>query len=178
MCHLVNTNTQLTYTLGSVAAEPDNLEDGKEAGRKTQGTQGVRKICSSRENVCPLSRVMRCLHSRHHWSPLGRIKSNGIDRMSIIGWQGRITYTVVCNLIKAVSAHKCKECFSSFVHRETAGASGLRSNAVPARPNGRFQGVHLYPGAQSVYRTSLLFNDVFSGSSAARASRVVGGWRS
>ena len=42
--------------VGSVAANPDNLEAG---GGGAQGTQGSSKNCTSRESVTPLSRLIR-----------------------------------------------------------------------------------------------------------------------
>ena len=43
--------------VGPVGANPDNLENNKEAGGEAQGTQGLSKSCTSRERVCPLCRV-------------------------------------------------------------------------------------------------------------------------
>ena len=37
--------------VGSVATDPDTLENSKEAGKEAQGTQGLRKNCTSRECV-------------------------------------------------------------------------------------------------------------------------------
>ena len=45
--------------VGSVAANPDNLDSNKEAGGGAQGAQGSSKICTSRESVSPLSRLIR-----------------------------------------------------------------------------------------------------------------------
>ena len=45
--------------VGSVAANPDNLESNEEAGGGAQGAQGSSKICTSRESVSPLSRLIR-----------------------------------------------------------------------------------------------------------------------
>ena len=45
--------------VGSVAANPDNLESNREPGRGVQGTQGSSKNCTSRESVSPLSRLIR-----------------------------------------------------------------------------------------------------------------------
>ena len=45
--------------VGPVAANPDNLESNKEAGRGAQGTQGLSKNCTSRESVPSLSRLIR-----------------------------------------------------------------------------------------------------------------------
>ena len=43
----------------SVATDPDNLENSKEAGRQAQGTQGLSKSCIGTERVSPLPRVIR-----------------------------------------------------------------------------------------------------------------------
>ena len=43
----------------SVAANSDNLGSNKEAGGGAQGAQGSSKICTSRESVSPLSRLIR-----------------------------------------------------------------------------------------------------------------------
>ena len=51
---------------GSVAANPDNLESNKEAGGGAQGTQGSSKNCTSRENVSPLSRLIRGFCNKYH----------------------------------------------------------------------------------------------------------------
>ena len=45
--------------VGSVAANPGNLESNKEAGGGAQGAQGSSKMCTSRESVSPLSRLIR-----------------------------------------------------------------------------------------------------------------------
>ena len=52
--------------VGSVAANPDNVESNKEAGGGVQGTQGSSKICTSRESVSPLSRLIRGFRNKHH----------------------------------------------------------------------------------------------------------------
>ena len=52
--------------VGSVAANPDNLEINKEAGRGAQGAQGSSKNCTSRESVSPLSRLIRGFHNKYH----------------------------------------------------------------------------------------------------------------
>ena len=41
--------------VGSIVANPDNLESNKEAGGGAQGTQGSSKNCTKRESVSPLS---------------------------------------------------------------------------------------------------------------------------
>ena len=56
-----------TERIGSVAANPDNLESNKEAGGGAQGTQGSSKNCtSSRESVSPLSRLVRGFRNKYH----------------------------------------------------------------------------------------------------------------
>ena len=52
--------------VGSVAANPDNLESNKEAGGGAQGTQGSSKNCTSREGVSPLSRLIRGFRNKNH----------------------------------------------------------------------------------------------------------------
>ena len=52
--------------VGSVAANPDNLESNKEAGGEAQGTQGSSKNCTSRESVSPLSRLIRGFCNKYH----------------------------------------------------------------------------------------------------------------
>ena len=56
MWNLINKHTH-THR---VTADPAELENGKEAEREAQGTQGLRKNCRSRERVSPLSRLIRC----------------------------------------------------------------------------------------------------------------------
>ena len=64
---------------GSVAANPDKLENSKEAGREAQGTQGLSKNCTNRESVSPLSRLIKGFRNKYHSSPLGRINASGIE---------------------------------------------------------------------------------------------------
>ena len=45
--------------VGPVAANPDNVENSKEAGGGAQGTQGLSKNCTSRDSGSPLSRLIR-----------------------------------------------------------------------------------------------------------------------
>ena len=52
--------------VGSVAANPDNLGSNKEAGGRAQGPQGSSKICTSRESVSPLSRLIRGFRNKYH----------------------------------------------------------------------------------------------------------------
>ena len=65
--------------VGSVAANPDNLENNKEAGAGAQGAQGSSKMCTSRESVSPLSRLNRGFRNKYHRSPLERINASGIE---------------------------------------------------------------------------------------------------
>ena len=51
---------------GSVAANSDNLGSYKEAGGGAQGAQGSCKICTSRESVSPLSRLIRGFRNKYH----------------------------------------------------------------------------------------------------------------
>ena len=53
-------------SVGSVAADPDSLENNKEAGREAQGTQGLSKNYTSIESVSPLSRLIRGFHNKCH----------------------------------------------------------------------------------------------------------------
>ena len=52
--------------VGSVAANPDNLESNKEAGGGAQGAQGSSEICTSRESMSPLSRLIRGFRNKYH----------------------------------------------------------------------------------------------------------------
>ena len=52
--------------VGSVAANPDNLGSNKEGGRGAQGAQSSSKICTSRESVSPLSRLIRGFRNKYH----------------------------------------------------------------------------------------------------------------
>ena len=53
--------------VGSVAANPDNLGSNKEAGGGAQGPQqGSSKICTSRESVPPLSRLIRGFRNKYN----------------------------------------------------------------------------------------------------------------
>ena len=65
--------------VGSVAANPDNLGSNNEAWGGAQGAQGSSKICTSRESVSPLSRLIRGFRNKYHWSPLGRINTSGVE---------------------------------------------------------------------------------------------------
>ena len=51
---------------GSVAANSDNLGSYKEAGGGAQGAQGSSKICTSRDSVSPLSRLIRGFRNKYH----------------------------------------------------------------------------------------------------------------
>ena len=52
--------------VGSVAANSDNPGSNKEAGGGAQGAQGSSKICTSRESVSPLSRLIRGFRNKYH----------------------------------------------------------------------------------------------------------------
>ena len=52
--------------VGSVAANPDNLESNKEVGGGAQGAQGSSKICTSRGSVSPLSRLIKGFRNKYH----------------------------------------------------------------------------------------------------------------
>ena len=52
--------------VGSVAANSDNLGSDKEVGGGAQGAQGSSKICTSRESVSPLSRLIRGFRNKYH----------------------------------------------------------------------------------------------------------------
>ena len=52
--------------VGSVAANPDDLESNKEAGGGAQRTQGSSKNCTSSESVSSLSRLIRGFRNKYH----------------------------------------------------------------------------------------------------------------
>ena len=52
--------------VGSVAANPDNIESNKQAGGAAQGIPGSSKNCASRESVFPLSRLIRSFRNKYH----------------------------------------------------------------------------------------------------------------
>ena len=52
--------------VGSVAANSDNLGSNKEAGGGAQGAQGSSEICTSRESVFRLSRLIRGFRNKYH----------------------------------------------------------------------------------------------------------------
>ena len=63
----INGMTTHTHTrVGSVAANPDNLESNEETGGGAQGAQGSSKICTSRESVSPLSRLIRGFRNKYN----------------------------------------------------------------------------------------------------------------
>ena len=52
--------------VGSVAVNPDNLQNRKEAGGGAQDTQGLSKNYTNRESVSPLSRLIRGFRNKYH----------------------------------------------------------------------------------------------------------------
>ena len=83
MCNLINIHTYIHSAgnggdmggkpkkcrkerVGSVAANPDNLGSNKEAGGGAHDAQGSSKICTSRESVSPLSRLIRGFRNKYH----------------------------------------------------------------------------------------------------------------
>ena len=54
-------------SVGSVPANPDNLENSKKAEREAKGTRGLMKSknCTSRDNVSPLSRLIRSFRNKY-----------------------------------------------------------------------------------------------------------------
>ena len=57
--------------VGSVVANPNNLESNKEAGGGAQGTQDSSKSGTSKESVSPLSRLIRGFPNNFIDPPLG-----------------------------------------------------------------------------------------------------------
>ena len=53
-------------SIGSVAANQDNIENRKKAGSKAQGTKGLRKKCKCRGSVSSLSRLIQSFRRRYH----------------------------------------------------------------------------------------------------------------
>ena len=69
MCNVIIKHTHKKSRkerVGSVAANSDNLGSNKEAGGGAQGAQGSSKICTSRESVSPLSRLIRGFRNKYH----------------------------------------------------------------------------------------------------------------
>ena len=58
-------------SVDSVTANPDNLENRKEAGREAQGAQCSRNNCTMRESVSSSSCLIRDFRNKYHWSHLG-----------------------------------------------------------------------------------------------------------
>ena len=52
--------------VGSVAANPDNIANKKEARGGVQGTQGLSKKCTSRKSVSPSSHLIRGLRNKYN----------------------------------------------------------------------------------------------------------------
>ena len=61
MCNLIN-----KYIHTYIHTYSDNLGSYKEAGGGAQGAQGSSKICTSRESVSPLSRLIRGFRNKYH----------------------------------------------------------------------------------------------------------------
>ena len=59
-------NVEKKGLVQTVAANPDNLENNKEEGGGAQGAQGSTNICTSRESVSPLSRLIRGFRNKYH----------------------------------------------------------------------------------------------------------------
>ena len=53
-------------SVGSVAGDPDILENSNGAEREAQGTQGFRRHCTSRESVSPLSRLTGSFRNKYY----------------------------------------------------------------------------------------------------------------
>ena len=51
--------------VGSVAANPDNIENSKETRGEAQGPKGLSKNCTSRESVSPLYRLIRGFRNKY-----------------------------------------------------------------------------------------------------------------
>ena len=84
MCSLINTHMhkekkkRRQEMVGSVAADPDNLKNSKDAGGEAQGTQGLSKNLKSRESVFLLSDLIIAFRNKYRWSPRGRIHASGM----------------------------------------------------------------------------------------------------
>ena len=59
-----NRKTRGQESVGSVADDPDNLENSKQAAREAQGNWGLRKNC--RESMPFSSRVIRSLRNKYN----------------------------------------------------------------------------------------------------------------
>ena len=51
---------------GSIAVDPDNLNNRKEGGRVAQGTQDLGKKCTSKKSASPLPCLIRGFRTKHH----------------------------------------------------------------------------------------------------------------
>ena len=58
--------TRRQERVGSVAANPDNLENRKEARGGAQGNLSLSKNYTSRECVPLLSRLIKCFRNKYH----------------------------------------------------------------------------------------------------------------
>ena len=52
--------------VGSVAANPDNVESNKEEGGGAQGTHSSNKNCTISDSLSPLSRLIRGFRNKYH----------------------------------------------------------------------------------------------------------------
>ena len=60
MCNLINTHTHTQITWGATRKQGGAPRGG------AQGAQGSSKICTSRESVSPLSRLIRGFRNKYH----------------------------------------------------------------------------------------------------------------
>ena len=73
MCNLINIHTYIHTYIHTIYIlyihtyiHTYNLGSNKEAGGGAQGAQGSSKICTSRESVSPLSRLIRGFRNKYH----------------------------------------------------------------------------------------------------------------
>ena len=65
--------------VSSVAVDPHNLENRKEANGGAQGIQGLSKDRTSGESVSPLSRMIRGFRYKYRLCPLGGFNASDIE---------------------------------------------------------------------------------------------------
>ena len=66
MIRMVGPDCAVMCSLENTHIHTHNLEIDKEAGGGAQGAQGSSKICTSRESVSPLSRLIRGFRNKYH----------------------------------------------------------------------------------------------------------------